>query len=89
VDLEVITPWSSPDERLGTAAEYHRAQTEKNLELWKNRLIGILRDSPSTERKFLGWKVHTYQRRVSPGRSYIARALVQEGKLEVLPETPL
>ena len=60
---------------------------EKGRRSWKRELISLLKDSPSTERKFLRWKIaKSYPHTSARGRAYTI--VVKEG-LEVLPETPL
>jgi len=40
-------------------------------EVWKRELISLLKDSPSTERKFLRWKIaKSYPRTSARGRAY-------------------
>ena len=63
------------------------AVREKARETWKKRFIGLLKDSPSTDRKFLRWKVvQSYQR---PNSFYHAYDVVETEELEVFPETTL
>lgn len=60
---------------------------EKGREIWKGELIGLLKDSPSTDRKFLRWKVvQSYRNPHGVGRGY---DVVETEELEVLPETSL
>jgi len=56
-------------------------------EIWKKKLVDLLKDSPSVDRKFLRWKVvQTYRR---PDSFYQAYDVVETEELEVLPETSL
>jgi len=58
---------------------------DKARKIWKKELVSLLRDSPSTDRKFLRWKlVQSYPRIRGGGRAY---DVVENGELEVLPET--
>lgn len=50
--------------------------------MWKIHLIRVLKESPSKERKFLRWKVSGS--RMDCG---VAEYIVENGELEVLPET--
>jgi len=60
---------------------------EKERKRWKRAFIGPLKDSPSTEPKFLRWKIaQSYLRTGGRGRVY---EVVVNEELEVLPETPL
>ena len=60
---------------------------EKGRKTWRRELISLLKDSPSTERKFLRWKIaQSYLRTDGRGRAY---EIVVNEELEVLPETPL
>jgi len=55
--------------------------------IWKRDLVSLLKDSPSTDRKFLRWKVvKSYRRTNGPGRGR-AYDVVESEELEVLPET--
>ena len=59
----------------------------KGRKMWRRELIGLLKDSPSTERKFLRWKIaQSYMRQDGRGRAYV---VVTNEELEVFPETPL
>jgi len=60
---------------------------EKERNRWKRELISLLKGSPSTERKFLRWKIaQGYLRTDRRGRVY---EVVVNEELEVLPETSL
>lgn len=62
-------------------------EREKRRKVWKGELISLLKDSPSTERKFLRWKItQSYLRTDGRGRAF--EVMLNE-ELEVLPETPL
>lgn len=51
--------------------------------MWKRGLIDVLKDSPSKNRKFLRWSV-------ASRRDYLMRiAVLENGELEVFPETSL
>lgn len=64
-----------------------RGVWEKAREIWKGELISLLKDSPSTDRKFLRWKVvRSYRNPHGAGRGY---DVVETEELEVLPETSL
>ena len=87
MELDFIALLYSPYE-MGTAnRELRRAQMETDLKAWRVHLIQVLKDSPSGERKFLRWKVSESQlyRRVSEDIVVV----VEDGELEVLPETSL
>ena len=76
-----------PDE-IGTAkGDLRRVQTETYLKLWKAHLVQVLKDSPSKERKFLRWKIS--ERQMPYGVSEYTVIVVENGELEVLPETSL
>jgi len=60
---------------------------EKGRKAWKRELINLLKDSPSTERKFLRWKIVQIFIRAD-GRSRGQEVVVNE-ELEVFPGTPL
>jgi len=49
--------------------------------IWKRELVGLLKDSPSTERKILRWKIAQSSLRT---RTY---EVVEDEELEVSPET--
>ena len=76
-----------PDETGTAKGELRRAQTETSLKLWKAHLIQVLKDSPSKERKFLRWKISESQ--MPYGVSECTVVVVENGELEVLPETSL
>jgi len=59
------------------------ADRENGRKIWKRELISLLKDSPSTERKILRWKIAQSSMRT---RAY---EVVEDEELEVLPETPL
>jgi len=60
---------------------------EKGRKVWRSQLISILKDSPSTERKFLRWKiVQSFVRADRRGRAY---EVVVKEELEVFPDTSL
>jgi len=66
--------------------EGFRARTETDLNVWKRHVVEILKDSPSKEHKFLRWEV--YETRRSPyGIFGGTKVILEEGELEVLPET--
>jgi len=86
VELDFIT-LLFPDE-IGTAkGEVRRGQAETYLKLWKVHLIQVLKDSPSKERKLLRWKVS--EREMPYGVTEYTVVVVEDGELEVLPETSL
>jgi len=68
-------------------SDHYKAQVEMDLKAWKACLVEILKDSPSKERKFLRWKVYKSQRHHGISRG--AQVVVEEGELEVFPETSL
>ena len=77
-----------PDEMDATEHGGFRAQAETDLKTWKRRVIEVLKDSPSKDRKFLRWRVYENQRHphsISRG----TQVVLEEGELEVLPETSL
>jgi hypothetical protein len=65
--------------------ELRRAQMETDLEEWKVHLIQVLKDSPSKERKFLRWKVSESQLYRDVSEDIVV--VVEDGELEVIPET--
>jgi len=86
VDLDFTTSPFYTD--AGTAqSELYKAQAKTDLITWKAYLIEVLKDSPSKERKFLRWKVYEDQRRRGIPRG--GHVVVEEGELEVFPETSL
>ena len=57
MDIEFhVSPY--PLEDMIENSRPHLAGAARDLQAWKKRIIQILKDSPSTERKFLRWKVH-------------------------------
>jgi hypothetical protein len=78
VDLEEEKDYEPPD-----AAGWENAR-----KIWKRKLIDLLRDSPSTERKFLRWKISQSYPRADGGRGR-AYDVVESEELEVLLETSL
>ena len=73
-----------PDEMDTTERESFRAQAEAGLKAWKRRVIEILNDSPSKERKFLRRKV--YESRRLPYSTFRGtRVVLEEGELAVSP----
>ena len=52
------------------------------LETWKSRLVDVLKDSPSKDRKFLRWNTPQVDYDVS-----YAGEIALAGELEVLPES--
>ena len=64
--------------------ELYAARIETDLKAWKERLIEVLKDSPSKERKLLRWEVCEKRRSYSFGYLDV---VLEEGELEVLPET--
>ena len=78
------------DVELEEATDHGPANTvdrEKRRKAWKREFISLLKDSPSTERKFLRWKIaQSYL--VTGGRGRAYEVVVNE-ELEVFPETPL
>jgi len=60
---------------------------EKARKVWKRELIDLLKDSPSTDRKVLRWKiVQSYPHCLRAGR---AHDVIETEELEVSPETSL
>jgi hypothetical protein len=60
---------------------------EKARETWKRELINLLKDSPSTDRKVLRWKiVQSYPHPQGANRVY---NVVETEELEVAPSTSL
>ena len=86
VDLNFTTsPFYGLEEAGTPKGELYRTQAKADLTVWKRHLIEVLKDSPSKERKFLRWKVCGSQR----GISRSVQVVIEEGELEVLPETSL
>ena len=81
MEVDFATHLSRPDGIDTAKRELCRAQVEADLKLWKIHMIQVLKESASKERKFLRWKV-TGDR----GRD-VAPYIVEDGELEVLPET--
>ena len=75
------------DAELEKAVDRERSpNSDKERNMCRRELISLLKDSPSTERKFLRWKIaQSYQRTDGPGWVY---HVVTNKELEVLPETP-
>jgi hypothetical protein len=67
-------------------AELPEVIREMVPETWKRELIGLLKDSPSTDHKFLRWKIIRNYVRRHVGRVH---EIVEAGELEVFPETSL
>ena len=65
-------------------------QWMRGLETWRRELISLLKDSPSTERKFLRWKI-TISHLVleTTGNRNWVHAIMANEELEVFPDTPL
>jgi len=63
------------------------AVQEKAREIWKRELIGLLKDSPSTDRKVLRWKV--VQICLCPNDVRLVYDIVESEESEVFPETSL
>ena len=60
---------------------------EKARKIWKGKLISLLKDSPSMDRKVLRWKVtQSYYDGEFLRRRY---SIVENEELEISPETPL
>lgn len=92
VGIELLTLQLDLEEITGAAGyESSRAQAVKDWTAWKRNLINVLRDSPSTERKLLRWKVVESEMPNVSGNS--ARQITPEGteggELEVSPGTLL
>jgi hypothetical protein len=64
--------------------EFYRDHTEAELKVWKSRLIEVLKDSPSKERKFLKWKVYGYDKQTCYGMFRYVEVVIWEGELEVI-----
>jgi len=77
-----------PDEMDTTECERFRVQAETDLKAWKRRVVEILNESPSKERKFLRWKVYE-TRRLPYSTLRGTQVVLEEGELEVLPGTSL
>lgn len=85
VDLDFTTSPFYPDENGTPKNELYRTQAETDLKVWKGYLIEVLKDSPSEERKFLRWKVcKTLRQLYTSGGAHV---VLEEGELEVFPET--
>ena len=89
VDLDFLAVMLHLDEIDTTTGELHKAYTERDLKAWKRRLIKVLKDSPSKERKFLRWKVYYEGRRHGAFSPRDIQVVGEEGELEVLPERSL
>lgn len=63
------------------------ADREQARKGWKRKLISLLKDSPSTERKYLRWRVAKC--RPHSGGNGRAYDIIENEELEVLPETSL
>lgn len=83
VEVCLFTRWFLREEAGTVEHELRRAQMAADLEVWKIHLIQVLKDSPSKERKFLRWKTYEGLRRGTRN----AHVAVENGELEVLPET--
>ena len=63
------------------------AGRKEGRRMWRQEIISLLRDSPSTERKLLRWKIaKSYPNTHAHGRAY---TIVVKEELEVTLETPL
>ena len=87
MELDFIALLYSPFEMVTANRELRRARMETDLKAWKVHLIQILKDSPSKERKFSRWKVSESQLYCDISEDIVI--VVEDGELEVLPETPL
>ena len=86
VDVDFVTsPFYTGE--TGTAdGELYVARIEADLKAWKRHLIEVLKDSLSEERKFLRWA--TFEQQGSRGFARFLQPMVlEEGELEILPET--
>jgi len=81
VDLEFTTSPFYLDEASTVEREIHRARAEVDLNAWKECLAGILKNSPSEQRKFFRWKA--YKGRSHHGFPRGVQVVSQEGELEV------
>jgi len=73
------------DVDLAEGSSFPEAIRDEARGIWKRELIRLLKDSPSTDRKFLRWRVvQSRPRIVAVGRAY---DIVESEELEVLPET--
>ena len=87
VNLDFTISPFYPDEASTVGSKLYKVQAERDLEIWKTHLVEVLKDSPSKERKFLRWRISKGQRHHDfPGG---VQVVMGEGKLEVIPETPL
>lgn len=64
-----------------------KAIREQTRKIWKREFIGLLKDSPSTDRKILRWKVVQGRSCHLTGR--LEYDAVEAEELEVFPETSL
>jgi len=87
VDLDFVTSPFYLDEFDAGLSELYGALAVKDLGRWKAFLVEVLKDSPSKERKFLRWKVYKGKRHRGFPRE--VQMVVDEGELEVFPETSL
>lgn len=75
------------DEAMDYKPLQHEGAREKARKDWKREFVDLLKDSPSTDRKVLRWKVvQSYPHPVRAGRAY---DIMETEELEVSPETSL
>ena len=87
VEIDLTTYLSPPDEWDMAEHRLRRAQIETDLNMWKEEMIQVLRDSPSKERKFVRWKASVSNSLDNPFDPNFV--VVGSGELEVLPGRPL
>jgi len=87
VDISFISYLLYAEESAPAGCELRRARVEKDLKAWKGHLIKVLKDSPSKERKLLRWKLSEWQ--IGGSSSKDMPVAVEDGELEVFPETSL
>ena len=85
MEIELIRPSYEPVTEPG----HHTAWSTKALVAWKTHSIEVLRDSPSTERKFFKWAVYGGPKYGTPGVADVESVMDIEGVLEVGPDTSL
>lgn len=83
MDIEFhICPHTPADMPIIEDSRPNLAGAARDLKAWKKRIIQILKDSPSAERKFLRWKIWKKT-------SYHTWEDVEEGELDVKLDMPL
>ena len=87
VDVDFVTSPFYTGEAGTAGGELYAAWIQVHLKAWKRHIIEVLKDSPSEERKFLRWATFEQQGSRSGFARFLQPIVLEEGELEVLPET--